>query len=160
MFKKYIIFPVLILMTIACRTLTFKPETTPPPELAVDLGKEFTLAPGQIATLAASNLTVQLVGVSNDGRCPKEIECAASLPVYFSLKVQKDGAEPATFDLQTFTDQDGIAPQMEFEGIQNRAEYEDYLIQVVSVLPYPLTREDKIDPGDYRVTLVVNGIVK
>ena len=156
MFKKYFILPILILMTVACRTLTFKPEATPPPELTINTDEEFTLAPGQIAILAASNLTVKLVGVSNDGRCPKEIECAASLPVYFSLTVQKDGAEPTTFDLQTFTDQDGLAPKMEFEGIQNRVEYEGYLIQVVSVLPYPRTREDKINADEYRLTFIVS----
>ena len=147
---QHALFFLIILLTASCQT------ATPPPDLTVTEGDEFTLTTGQIATLAASNLTVKLVGVSGDDRCPSEIECAVSGPVAFSLTAQKDSAEPATLNMQTFTDQDGHSPTMEFEGIHDRIEYEGYLIRVVSVLPYPRTREDKINADEYRLTLIVS----
>jgi hypothetical protein len=90
----------------------------------------------------------------SDERCPSEIECAASGPVTVSLSVQQDGETPSMFSLQTFTDQDGRAPSGSFEGIEDRIEIGDYLIQVVGVLPYPQNLSG-IKPSDYQATFMV-----
>ncbi len=140
----------LALIVAACQ------PATPPPPLTVNEGEEFTLAPGQSATINASALTVELVGVAGDERCPSEIECAMSGPVSISLTMQQVGKEAVNINLQTFTDTNGRAPGMEFEGIQDRIEYEGYLIRVTGVLPYPLTLKDEIKDNEYRVTLVAS----
>jgi hypothetical protein len=57
--------------------------------------------------------------------------------------------------MQTFTDNNGRAPGMEFEGIKDRMSYEGYLIRVVGVLPYPQKSMSEIEDSEYRVTLVV-----
>ncbi|MEW5941306.1 MAG: hypothetical protein AB1750_16705 [Chloroflexota bacterium] len=129
-------------------------RSTPPASLTIDLETEFTLAPGQSASLAASSLTINLVGVSNDERCPSDIECAASGPVTLTISVQKEGGEPVEFTLQTFTGYDGRSPEGPFEGIQDRVEFEGYLIRVKGVLPYPVKAVNEIKDSEYRVTFL------
>ena len=144
-----ILFMFLFLLTSACQA------ATPLPNLTVAEGEEFTLAVGQSAMVSASTLTVKLVGVTEDGRCPSEVTCAESGPVSIAVTVQAGNEDPMEINLQTFTDYQGRTPEMEFEGIQDRIEYEGYLIRAVSVLPYPVNLEDKIEAGGYRVTFIV-----
>ncbi len=144
-----ILFIFLFLLTSACQA------ATPLLNLTTAEGEEFTLAVGQSATVNASTLTVKLVGVSEDGRCPSEVTCAESGPVSIAVTVQAGNEEPMEITLRTFTDDQGRTPEMEFEGIQDRIEYKGYLIRVISVLPYPVNLEDKIEAGEYRVTFMV-----
>jgi len=41
----------------------------------VALDQEFTLSPGQSATIAGENLVIKFVEVISDGRCPKRANC-------------------------------------------------------------------------------------
>ena len=148
--KLLINFIVLAAMLTACQA------ATPLPHLTAAKDVEFTLAPDQTATITEIGMTISLIGVAGDERCPSEIECAASGPVSISLSVQKDTSEAVEINLQTFTDNNGRAPDMKFEGIEDRAVYEGYLIRVVSVLPYPINLTDTIKDSEYRVTLIVS----
>lgn len=138
-----------ILILTACEPLT------PPPLIVVDLGTEFTLAPGQSASPADSTLTIKLVGVSRDQRCPFTLECAASGPVTLTISVQSGDGGPAEIVMQTFTDYNGRAPEGPFEGIQDRVEVAGYLIRVVGVLPFPQNSMSEIKAGDYRLAFIV-----
>jgi hypothetical protein len=129
---------------------------TPPPTVDAALDTEFTLASDQTASITDTGLSIRLIGVAGDGRCPSELECAMSGPVSLSLSVQMDGGDPVNMDLQTFTDNNGRAPGMEFEGIKDRMAYEGYLIRVVGVLPYPVHSSGEVKDSEYRVTLVVS----
>jgi hypothetical protein len=137
-------------MVSACQT------TTPPPNVAAHVNTEFTLAPGQSATVADKDLTISFHSVPGDARCPSEVECAASGPVSISLSVQQGNEAPTDVALQTFTDHTGRAPSVPFEGITNRVEAAEYLIQIVGVTPYPQNPEIKIEPSEYRVALLVS----
>ena len=128
---------------------------TPFPTITT-MNNEITLAPGQTAAISGTNLTITFHSVVGDERCPSGIECAASGPVTLSLAVQQGDEAPTDFTLQTFTDQSGLSPNVQFEGITNRAEVGGYLIQLVSVTPYP-TGLEEIDTDDYRVGLRVSG---
>ena len=141
----------LVLLATSCRSFT----PTPSPPLTVTTDTEFTLAPGQSAALIDAVFSIRLIGVGGDERCPSAVECAASGPVSVSFTLQKGGGELSTIVLQTFTDQDGRAPDFEFEGIQDRTSYEGYLIRIVSVLPYPENLDEAIQDSDYRVTFLV-----
>ena len=140
--------PSTVVMLIACQTVPISP-------LVAEQGVEFALAPGETATIKEAGLTIKLVSILNDGRCPSEVECAASGPVQISLSAQKDNGTAAELALQTFTDMDGRSPAMEFEGIEDRIEYEGYLIRIVRVLPYPEDLSTFINQNDYRVSFVV-----
>lgn len=148
---KWISFIVLICGTLsACQTATSSPEVT------ANVNTEFSLAPEQSAVVADADLTITFHSVPGDARCPSEVECVASGPVTISLSVQQGNETPTDLTLQTFTDHKGRAPSVPFEGLTNPAELGEYLIQLVGVTPYPENPEIKIDPSEYRVTLLVS----
>ena len=128
---------------------------TPSSPITGTVKSEITLAPGQSVTVISTDLTVTFHAVVSDERCPSEIECAASGPVALSLSVQQGEAEPTDFTLQTFTDENGRSPDVQFEGVTNRTEVGDYLIQIVSVTPYPQNLSNPIEASEYRVVLLV-----
>ncbi len=147
--KLLIPFMIITITLAACQT------ATPLPPLTAAQGEEFTLAPDQSITIDDTDLTIRLIGITGDERCPSEIECAASGPVAISLSVQNGDEDPSIINLQTFTDNNGRAPDFEFENIKNYAVYDEYLIRVTSVLPYPASPSDPIEPSDYQVSLTV-----
>ena len=139
----------LILSTMpACQT------ATPSPDVTASVKKEFSLAPGQSAVVGETDLTITFHSIRNDERCPIEIECVASGPVTISLSVLQGNDISSNVTLQTFTDNNGRSPKVEFEGIQDRLEVGEYLLRVVGVLPYPKNLSE-IKASDYRVTFTV-----
>jgi len=138
----------LIIFLPACQTKTPGPIST-----TTDI--DFTLSTGQTATLTDANLTVTFLSVLGDERCPSEIECAASGPVSIKLSI-KDKTDVITEEsLQTFTNYAGASPEMEFEGIKDRVTINGYQIKILSVLPYPKTRQDEIKQTEYQLGLRV-----
>ncbi|MFZ5879321.1 MAG: hypothetical protein ACOY0R_08115 [Chloroflexota bacterium] len=144
------LFLALTLLLAACQ------PATPPPPLTASVGTEFTLAPGGSALIEEAGLTLTLIAVSSDERCPSKIECFASGPVTLSVSAQKGSGEATDLILQTFTSNDGLAPTMEFEGIQSQTLFEGYHIKVTSVLPYPARSMTEIADADYRVSFLVS----
>lgn len=131
-------------------------QTAPPtPPVAVSVSDEFILRPGQSAAILGTDLTLKLIAVSSDERCPLKMECAMSGPVTLSISIQSAENIPAEFSLQTFTDNNGRTPEMSFEGIQDRMEYEGYIFQVKAVQPFPLKRFGEIKDLEYQVSFVV-----
>ena len=142
-----VLFPVTILL-FACQAMPSSP-------LIADQGVEFVLAPGGSATIKDTALTINLISVLSDDRCPSEVECAASGPVQLSLLAQKENGSAAEIVMQILTDNEGRSPDVEFEGITDRTVYEGYLIRIVGVLPYPEDLSTSIRQNDYRVSFVV-----
>ena len=140
--------PGTVVILVAC-------QTAPISSFIADQGVEFVLAPGGSATIKDTGLMINLISVVSDERCPSEVECAASGPVQLSLAAQKDNGPSAELAIQTFTDNDGRSPPMEFEGITDRIEYGGYLIRIMGVLPYPEDPSTSIRQNDYRVSFVV-----
>ena len=106
--------------------------------------------------VTGTDLTVTFHSVVSDERCPSDVECTASGPVTVSLSVQKGDAAANEFILQTFTDLDGRSPNVQFEGVTNRAEVGDYLVQLAGVTPYPTSSTIPIEASDYRVSLLIS----
>jgi hypothetical protein len=154
MHRSNLLLPLLALTLFLMGCQLFAPATPPPP-LTVSVDEEFVLAPGQSATVVDTGLTLKLIAVSSDERCPSEIECFASGPVTLSVSAQKDSSEATDLVLQTFTSNDGLAPTMEFEGIQSQTLFEGYRIKVTSALPYPARSKTEIKASDYRVGFVI-----
>ena len=132
--------------------------STPLPPASADLGSEFELAPGQIATMNGTDLKITLLGVPGDQRCPLEIECAISGPVSATISIQSSSEAPKEVSFLTFTDNDGSVPQMDFEGMTTSVEQNGYLVQIKSITPFPQKRIGEINAEEYRVRLVVTKI--
>ena len=139
----------LSLLLAACQ-----PATPPTPITAVT-GMEFTLAPGQTVAIADADLILTLISVPDDGRCPLDIECAESGPVTVIVTVRSSLSEPREIIFRTFTDNAGRVPEMEFQGMKDREEFEGVLIQVESVLPFPQMSVSEIGDGEYRVSFLI-----
>ena len=136
-------------------TLASCQAAAPPSNVPAVIGEEIILATQQSAVIRDAGLTVKLIGVSRDDRCPAEVECVVSGPVTISLEVTNEKGKVVDLTLQTFTDGDGRSPAGQFEGIQNQQAYEGYLIRLLGVSPYPRSPTLPIKPADYRVTLTV-----
>lgn len=132
-----------------------QPAATSSSPVTGTVNTEITLAPGQSAAVTGTNLTVTFDSVAADDRCPSQVECVASGPVTVSLSVQQGDGEPTDFTLQTFTDQNGRSPNVQFEGVTNQVEVGAYRIQITGVTPYPLNSTTKIQPSEYRLSLLV-----
>lgn len=142
----------IILLAIA---LTSCQTAPPPPPITAPVNDEFILRSSQSAAISGADLTLKLIAVSSDERCPLDIECAMSGPVSLSISIQNETNAAVEFTLQTFTDNDGRAPDMSFEGIQDRVEFEGYIIQVKAVSPYPIKRSGEIKNSEYLVSFIV-----
>lgn len=130
------------------------PAALPAP-IKADVGEEFTLTPGQSASITDTELTITLVSVPTDGRCPLEIECTESGPVTVVVTVQLDSDAPQELVFQTFTDNSGIVPKMDFQGMQTSIEVSDVVLRVSKVLPFPKMSAVEIKPAEYLVSFLL-----
>ena len=139
----------LVLALTSCQT------SPPPPPITAPVKDEFILRPNQSATILGTDLTLKLITVTSDERCPLEIECAMSGPVTLTISIQNTANALTEFSLQTFTDNDGRTPEISFEGIQDRVEFDGYLIQIKAVQPYPTKSTAEIKNSEYQVSFIV-----
>ena len=109
------------------------------PTNTVPVGTDFTLAPGESAT-AGNALTVGFIGITNDSRCPTNVQCVWAGSARAGLRV-RDGAASRDLHLETLATKDTATV-----GV--------YLIRLVEVNPAPVTT-DPIPASAYRITLRV-----
>ena len=146
----------LSLFMICILTACQSAATTAPLPGPAGLNTEVTLAPSQSAAVTGTDLTITFLSIVSDDRCPSDVECAASGPVTVSLSVQQGDESPSEFTLQTFTDLDGRSPNVQFEGVTNRTEVGNYVIQLAGVTPYPTSSTTPIETSAYRVALLIS----
>jgi len=144
------------LLFVICMMTACQPGPAPSSPGPATLNIEITLAPDQSAAVTGTDLIITFHSVVSDDRCPSDVECAASGPVTVSLSVQQGNGAPNEFTLQTFTDLDGRSPNVQFEGVTNRAEVGDYVIQIAGVTPYPTSSTTPIEASAYRLALLIS----
>ncbi len=126
-----------------------------PAPIQADIGEEFTLTPSQSVTISESDLTMTLLSVPTDGRCPLEIECSESGPVTVVVTVQFGSDAPQELVFQSFTDDSGNVPEIDFQGMQTSIEVGDVVIRVSKVLPFPKMSAAEIKPAEYLVSFLL-----
>ena len=129
--------------------------TSLPATIQADIGEEFTLTPSQSVAISESDLTMTLLSVPTDGRCPLDIECTESGPITVVVTVQFSSGAAQELVFQTFTDDSGNVPEMDFQGMQTSIEIGDIVIYVSKVLPFPRTFSTEIKPAEYLVSFLV-----
>ena len=102
------------------------------------LDREFTLAPGESASIEDTGIGVRFTSVRSDSRCPVDVNCihAGSAQVRITVVC---GESQRDHELQT-----GGAPVHD----------DDVTIALVNLQPYPHSTR-ATDPRDYRATLRV-----
>jgi hypothetical protein len=83
---KYIVSAIAIMMVIFLATGCSSENT-----LEVSLGKEFSLAIGQSASISDERLSVKFLDVTEDSRCPKGVTCIWAGQVSCEVEVIRNG---------------------------------------------------------------------
>jgi hypothetical protein len=105
------------------------------------LGKEFTLAIGQSATISSENLKIEFLDVTADSRCPKDVECFWAGEVTCLLDITTNGSAE-----QVELTQPGGSDAGQIVG--------DYAYKF-TVEPYPVSTR-QIEKKDYRLKMTVS----
>ena len=127
-----------LLFLAACASTAGTP-TSPAPAL----NEEFTLSPGETATVSGANVRVTFDQVSEDSRCPTDVNCIWEGDAVVVLKVKVE-AQEATREVHT---QGGASrPRTAPAG--------DYVVTLVRLDPVPRST-GAIEASAYRATLVV-----
>ena len=111
------------------------------------LGSEFTLSVGQNARNASESMEIKFIAVTEDSRCPKNVQCIQAGKVSCDVEITKDGVKNHVLLTQT-----GLTENT------NEYTYQNYTI-VFEVSPYP-EAGNEIDNGDYRLSLTFNKSTK
>jgi hypothetical protein len=112
-------------------------DSSTAPSAALD--QDFTLAPGDRASITGTNTRVRFLRVDGDSRCPAGAFCITGGDALVKIEVQNGGATQP-FDLHTGT----MAP----------ITVGTMTIALVSLMPYPFSSRT-IAPDEYRATLRV-----
>jgi hypothetical protein len=143
--------PVILLLCLLTGCLAGTPQP-----ISVTSDAEIILSVGQTVSLSDANLSITLLNVVSDERCPSEIERAASGPVTLRLSIRNKDGVTIEETLQSFTDSNGLAPDRDFEGIRSAVSIDEFEIRILGVSPYPKDRSDSIKPSEYKVNLKVS----
>jgi hypothetical protein len=110
------------------------------------LNEEFALAGGQDAVIAGEELRLRFEEVLEDSRCPTQVDCVWTGQARIAIVVQPAGSTPTTVAFST-----NPAPD---QNVQT-AQVGEYVIELISLDPYPQTPDYTFDLEQYRATLEV-----
>jgi hypothetical protein len=116
---------------------------TQPPEIIAGLNENFVIKIGQMAAIPAEGLTVTLVDVADDSRCPIDVQCVWAGKTTLTIQVTKDGTDLGTENVTKLgaTDSAMLAKA-------------GYMIEISDISPVPVSNQ-KIEKSDYIITMRV-----
>lgn len=112
-----------------------------PPEISAGLGQEFTLAPGQTASIEGEPLKVTFLEAVNDSRCPRGVICVWQGEASCLVEIVYRNSASRMVLTQL-----GSGPA--------QADFNEYRF-AFEVQPYPEAGK-RIEKQDYRLKLVVS----
>lgn len=112
-------------------------------QLSGYLLEPFDLHLDESALVTSENITIKLLNVTNDSRCPSDVTCIWQGAVHAEVSVKKDGADYGVIGLDLGGD-----------GNAEVQVFDKYFIQLLKVEPYPKTSHE-IQPSEYVATLIV-----
>jgi hypothetical protein len=107
----------------------------------VPLNQEFTLSPGEAATVQDTSLRIQFLHVSGDSRCPRDAVCIQGGDALVHIRASEGGS--SDYELHT--------------GDESRAaaSHGGFHIELINLQPYPFSTRT-IQPHEYRAALRVS----
>jgi hypothetical protein len=132
--KLLILAALCLLLATACQDTASEPT--------VPLDQQFTLAPGQAASVAGASLQVRFVRVSGDSRCPADAICIQGGDAIVHLSVGDSGGA-AAYELHTG------------DSSRSAVSHAGFRVELISLQPYPFSSRT-IGPDEYRATLKVS----
>jgi hypothetical protein len=107
----------------------------------VKLDTEFALSIGQSARINSESMVIKFIDVTEDSRCPKDVQCIWAGRVSCDIEITRDGISNRII----------LTQPAQTTGSGNT--FENYLFDV-KVSPYPETGKE-ITKKDYRLSLIV-----
>jgi hypothetical protein len=110
----------------------------------VAIGEEFTMTVHEVVVVDDTHLLISFDGVTEDSRCPTDVQCPWEGNAAVRLELSSEIAE--------------FAPQPRVLNTSLEPRSTDFMgltIRLVDVAPYPSTAGQPIDPESYVVKLVV-----
>ena len=136
------LFPAVLTLLLGFAACTPGGRLETPSQPRVELGQEFTLKPGQSASLPDDALRVRFDSVSNDSRCPRGVTCIWEGDAVVSISASRGNAAPNRHELHT----SGQFAREASEG--------PFRIALVKLDPLPVEGTN-VDPQQYVATLRV-----
>jgi hypothetical protein len=107
----------------------------------VRLEREFIIKPGQQVEIEGRRMKIKFESVTDDSRCPQGVDCIWAGNAEVNLRLTLSASETVTIKLNTNLD-------------PREAEHRGYRVKLARLDPYP-KKDVKIEPGEYRATLIV-----
>ena len=106
----------------------------------VPFDQQFTLKPGEVATIANTQLRIGFDGVDGDSRCPADALCITGGDATVKIHVVDASGRQSRYDLHT--------------GTMKPVTHQTLTISLIELAPYPFSATP-IEKDDYRATLRV-----
>jgi hypothetical protein len=110
-----------------------------------ELDKPFQLKINQTGFIKGENIKIIFLNVTEDSRCPSDVECIWPGQVTILIDIFKSFQSIGEFNLTIPGESDEIAI-IEFDG---------YSLKMIKVEPYPISTQE-IKLSDYIITFIVN----
>ena len=123
-----------------CSTAVGTTESVLPRTLAAAVGRDITLAPGDVAQLP-DGFAVRFDRIAEDSRCPEDVVCVTAGDAIAELRRVGEGGAVRVSVLGTFE-------------TPRQADLGGYVVEVIDLAPYPNTKRP-LGPADYRLTIVI-----
>jgi serpin B len=136
---------ILILSTLSLQFVGFKSVLAQQQsdDVPITVGYPVKLAIGQVASFDSADLRFRFANITEDSRCPSEVQCIWEGQVIVSLEAIRQGQNIGNFSL-------ALGP----DGELSSTNFEGYLVRLVRVEPYPVSTEP-IHSADYVATLII-----
>ena len=108
----------------------------------IELGKAFSLKPGEVALTADGGIRIGFTGVTADSRCPKGEQCVVAGDATVRVWLQQGAGPRQVGDLRAAP---GKAQQLQVFAHE---------LRLVGLAPYPVSGR-VIAPADYAATLIL-----
>lgn len=109
-----------------------------------NLSVPFQLKVNQLAKIKSENIKIKFLNVTEDSRCPSDVQCVWAGQVTIVFQVYKNEQKVGNFSLSSLT-----KPEITVGG---------YSIKLTNVISAPKSSGQPIEISDYVVTLVVSKI--
>ena len=142
--KSRIVFVAAALVLSACTNTSHPDGPGVVTGIQVDAGREFEISAGQEAQVRGTPLTVRFSGVTNESRCPSDVQCVWAGNAVVNLTIAAAGSGSSDVGLNTTLDPKSTT----FAG---------YRVALTGLKPYPRSGAT-ITPGSYVATLEVRAV--
>lgn len=130
-----------LILVLCCVVLMTACDEKGPTGPTVTLNQQFTLAPGELATVQDTSVRIQFLAVANDSRCPADALCIHGGDALVQIRVRDDRVND--YELHTG---DSSRATVTHNGLR---------IALMQVQPYPFSSRT-IGAEDYRATFTVS----